>query len=366
MKAVKVTLREKKISDGRKSLYLDFYPAIPNADTGKETRREFLGLYILERPRTEVEKQTNKETKILAENIRAQRQLSIQSGNFGFFEQKKQNVDFLAFFRDCIEDRKGSNQSNWLSAYKYLEEFTEGQCKMTDITEDFLEEFKEFLLDQDLAINSCVSYYNKIAAAVKEAFHKKHLTQNPALRVKGIKPEDTQREFLTLEEVQLLVDTDCDPPSLKQAAVFAILTGLRWSDIQNLTWGQIQYTESSGYFIRFTQQKTKGKETLPIPDDAVKLLGEAKANDAMILPDMKYSAWNNLKLKQWIMQAGISKEITFHCFRHTFATLQLTLGTDIYTLKDLLGHKAIKNTQIYGKIVDQKKVDAANRIKLKM
>ena len=86
----------------------------------------------------------------------------------------------------------------------------------------------------------------------------------------------------------------------------------------------------------------------------------------MILPDMKYSAWNNLKLKQWIMQAGISKEITFHCFRHTFATLQLTLGTDIYTLKDLLGHKAIKNTQIYGKIIDQKKVDAANRIKLKM
>jgi Arm DNA-binding domain len=88
MKAVKVTLREKKISDGRKSLYLDFYPAIPNADTGRETRREFLGLYMLERTRTELEKQTNKETKMLAENIRAQRQLSIQSGNFGFFEQK--------------------------------------------------------------------------------------------------------------------------------------------------------------------------------------------------------------------------------------------------------------------------------------
>ncbi len=273
MKAVKVKLREKKISGNRKSLYLDFYPAIPNADTGRDTRREFLGLYIMERPKTEIEKQVNRETKTLADNIRAQRQLAIQAGNFGFFEQKKRGADFLAFFRACAEARNGSNKSNWDSAYKYLDDFTPGKCTMEDITETFLEDFKEFLLGQDLALNSCVAYYNKLTAAVKEAFQKRLLDENPTLRVKAIKTEDTQREFLTLEELQLLVEADCDPSVLKQAALFSALTGLRWSDIQALTWGQIQATEG-GHFIRFTQQKTKGNETLPISEQAVELLGE--------------------------------------------------------------------------------------------
>ncbi|WP_245593073.1 tyrosine-type recombinase/integrase [Crocinitomix catalasitica] len=77
---------------------------------------------------------------------------------------------------------------------------------------------------------------------------------------------------------------------------------------------------------------------------------------------MKYSAWHNLKLQQWVMKAGISKTITFHCARHTYATLQLTQGTDIYTVSKLLGHRELKTTQIYAQIIDQKKVDATNVI----
>ena len=72
-----------------------------------------------------------------------------------------------------------------------------------------------------------------------------------------------------------------------------------------------------------------------------------------------------LKLQQWVMKAGISKTITFHCPRHTYATLQLTLGTDIYTVSKLLGHKDLKTTQVYAKIIDEKKRwEAANRINL--
>jgi hypothetical protein len=68
--ATKVTLRQKKISKGRQSLYLDFYPAIPHPETGEPTRREFLGLYIFEKPKTPIDKQHNKETLQLAEQIR--------------------------------------------------------------------------------------------------------------------------------------------------------------------------------------------------------------------------------------------------------------------------------------------------------
>ena len=61
-------------------------------------------------------------------------------------------------------------------------------------------------------------------------------------------------------------------------------------------------------------------------------------------------------------QAGIKKDITFHCFRHSFATLQLTLGVDIYTVSKLLGHKSLKMTQIYARIIDKKKQSAAGQL----
>lgn len=362
MNAVKVALREKKITGGRKSLYLDFYPAIKHPETGKDTRREFLGLYIMDRPKTEIDKKTNKETKALGESIRSKRQLAIQANNFDFFDQKKYETDFLEFFSNCCEKRYGSNQSNWKSAYKYFYEFTEGSCKMSDVTDYFLEEFKEFLCGQDLAVNSCVSYFNKLRSAIKEAFAQRMLAENPLLRVKSIKPEESLREFLTFEELQQLVKIECDIPVLRQAAIFSSLTGMRWSDIENLTWGQIQYSKNNGYFIRFTQQKTQGMETMPIPDQAVQILGERKDAAAKVLPDMIYSAWYNLRLKQWIMKAGITKDISFHCFRHTYATLQLAMGTDIYTVSKMLGHKNLKTTQIYAKIVDTLKIRAASKI----
>jgi integrase len=119
-----------------------------------------------------------------------------------------------------------------------------------------------------------------------------------------------------------------------------------------------------GYYIRFRQQKTKGAETLPVSEQAFGLLGERKEPEERVFKGLKYSAWHNLKLQQWMMRAGISKTITFHCARHTYATLQLTAGTDIYTVSKLLGHRELKTTQIYAKIIDDKKKEAANKIKL--
>jgi site-specific recombinase XerD len=362
MKATKVSLREKSISGGRKSLYLDFYPAIRHPETGKDTRREFLGLYILERTRTELEKQTNKETKALAEAVRAQRQVSIQMNDFGFFESKKLDADFLEFFLQCGE---ATNKNQWRSSFNYLFEFTNGNCKMSDVTEGFVEEFREFLLGQGLSVNSCSSYFNQLKAATKEAFRKKFMTENPSARVPAIKPEDTYREFLTMEELQSLVDTPCDYSLLRSAAIFSCLTGLRWSDVTSLTWSQIQHTQKDGYFIRFTQQKTKGMETMPIADQAVEILGEPQDGNMKVI-DLKYSGWNNAQLKVWVAKAGIKKDISFHCFRHTFAVLQLAAGTDIYTLSKLLGHRSLKTTQIYAKLLDENKIKAVNRIKLNL
>ena len=188
------------------------------------------------------------------------------------------------------------------------------------------------------------------------------ISTNPAYRLKSIKLQDTQREFLTLEELQNLAKTPFEYEDLRRAALFSALTGLRYSDVEKLVWSEIQHSEEQGYFIRFKQKKTKGAETLPISEQAFSLLGERKEGNAKAFSRLEY--WQCAYLPGWTKNAGISRKITFHSFRHTFATLQITLGTDIYTVSKLLGHKNLQTTQIYAKIIDEKKREAVNKISL--
>ena len=372
---MKVSLRQKPIAKERLRLFLDFYPAILNPSTGKPTRREFLDLYLFEKPKNTIEREHNKETKLLAENIRAQRQIQIQSEDYGFLSRGKKQLDFLDYFKELTSKRKSSkgNHDNWLSTYNYLVAFAPAPLPISHITPIFCNDFKEFLLTNEepikegkskkiLSQNSAHSYFNKFKASVNKAFADGLMLENPIKRIDGIKQAETNREFLTQEELDLLVKTECDPPVLRRAALFAILTGLRWGDIMSLTWSQIQYSEKDHY-IRFLQKKTKGAETQPISETAVSLLGERGLDNQKVF-GLTYSAWLNSKLKLWVRDAGIRKKITFHCFRHTYATLQLNKGTDIYTVSKLLGHRDIKTTQIYTKIIDQKKRDSVDIIKI--
>ena len=176
---------------------------------------------------------------------------------------------------------------------------------------------------------------------------------------------DNESQLLqTIEELNKLVKTECANPLLKNAALFSALTGLRFSDIEKLVWGEIEFVEGQGYFIHFKQQKTKGVEVLPIAEQAFSLLGERQKATDNVFAGLQYSAYQNKHLLKWISKAGITKDITFHCFRHTYATLQLSKGTDIYTVSKMLGHRELKTTQIYAKIIDQTKRDAANKIVL--
>ncbi len=136
---------------------------------------------------------------------------------------------------------------------------------------------------------------------------------------------------------------------------------MRWSDIEKLKWSEVQKTEN-GYKIVFHQQKTKGLQYLDISEQAREYLGSEGMPQEKVFTNLKYNVLANNELLKWVQAAGIKKKITFHCARHTFATLQLTVGTDLYTLSKLLGHTDIKTTQIYGQIIDEKKREAVNRI----
>ena len=381
---IKVKLRQKKISKGRKILYLDFYPPIPHPETGEPTRREFLGLYIFEKPKTPFDKQHNTETLKIGESIRQKRENFLNKPEI-YSQYEKEQIRlkelgeqcFVEYFTKLANKRKASNHDNWVSTLNYLEAFTNGSLKFTDLNERILEDFKEYLLTTKsnrsnkttLSQNSAVSYFNKIKAALKQAYKDGILQTDLNAKIKPIKAAETRREYLTLEELNKLVKTPCNNPLLKRAALFSALTGLRFSDIQKMTWRELEYIDGQGYFLNFSQKKTKGVEVLPISEQAYGFTEGSKnpkdmPQDKPVFEGLKYSAYNNKHLFQWIGAAGITKDITFHSFRHTFATLQLFNGTDIYTVSKMLGHKDLKTTQIYAKIVDEAKRTAANKIKL--
>lgn len=363
----KVKLYEKKIKDGRRSLYLDFYPPIINPQTRKQTRREHLRLFIYERAKTETEKNHNKETRLLGENIRAQRQLDVQSGYYGFLTTRNNKRSVITFFEDFIESKKNtskSNYDNYLSVLKYLKAFAREDATFADADENFCLNFREFLTGaKTISNNTASSYFDKFKYIIRQAFEQNMLRENPARFVKSIKLEETQREFLTLGELQKLAATPFpEYDELRRASLFSALTGLRYSDIEKLTWFEIKQSAENGDYIRFTQKKTKDTETLPISEDARELLGEQGTSDGKVFPNLNYSQC--IYLPFWTKRAGIERKITFHSFRHTHACIQLSLGTDIYTVSKLLGHRNIQTTQIYAKIIDETKRQAVNKIKL--
>lgn len=371
----KVSLRRKPISRGRHTLYLDYYPPVPHPDTGKLTRREFLSLYIFDSPKEQLDKQHNKETLLLAEHIRAQRQLEVQAQQYGFLSKARQNTTLINYYKEQANKRLGTNFSNWQSSLHFLQQFFSEGVKLSELTVTLCNDYRDFLLlakrkrskseKQRIARNTALSYYSNFKATLRQAFKEDLLRHDLSAKIQSIKPSETKREFLTLEELQALYATDCDLPVLKGAAIFSALTGMRFSDIQQLTWRQIQHSQAEGYYIQFRQQKTQGVEVLPISEEAVLVLQERGEPNSIVFKDLEYSASTNSLLRDWVKAAGITKHITFHCFRHTFATLQLSHGTDIYTVSKLLGHRELKTTQIYARVIDSAKREAADRITLK-
>lgn len=365
-----ITLRQRQ-KNNKISLYLDKY-----MDGGREY--EYLNLYLLPEPEkgklTKEQKDENKKTLGLAEAIRSKRHLEVVNGEHGFRNKEKAKWSFLRYIEHLIVKRNtsDSNHANWTSMQKHLQSYIKNDITFKQITKEWVEGFKEHLkttvssTGRKLSQNSQLAYYSKFCAALKQAHKDGILQRNPAEEVEGVKPGDTERSFLTFEELQAMAKEECDYPELKKAFIFSALTGLRWSDIEKLLWVEIQHSKDLGYFIRFRQKKTKRAETLPISDQAFSILGERRQTQDKAFEYLKYSAWHNLKLQQWALRAGVVKHVTFHTARHSFATLQLTLGTDIYTVSKMLGHKHLKTTQVYAKVIDQKKQEAANKIKLEL
>jgi len=372
----KVKLRNKLISRGRRSLFLDIYPPIVDPNTHKKVRWDYLDLYLWDKCKTQDQKDYNKQTEALAETLRARRQIDIQNKNYGFRCTDELDKDFLEYFKGLSEKRLEGNKGGWDCALYYLKLFSNGEIRFRDLTTKYCNEFREFILKaprirsprRTIVQNSAQGYFNKFKAALRQAYKDGILKQDISLQLERIKDGDTQRNFLNIEEVNALIKTECGIPILKKAAIFSVMTGMRFSDIKKLVWGEIQKGEDEEgndvYSIHFTQKKTKGSQVLPLSQQAYEWIGKRGEDNDKIFDGLYYSAFINFHLKRWILDAGITKNITFHCCRHSAATLLLTNGVDIFTISKILGHRDIKTTMIYVKSLDADKRKAVNKIKL--
>ncbi|HFK5596958.1 MULTISPECIES: site-specific integrase [Weeksellaceae] len=404
----KVTVRLRK-AEFRKEwfIYLESYPVIVPGKEKAQRVREYLNRSVTtvdfdkKRPaRTKQDSvsykpkrddngiiicksENDRETMIYADSLRKLRQreydnieLYSELDAIKAEEKEKSQQDFVKYFDLLVTKRhKNSSESiqiNWYRSIKFLKDFGGEKITFSQINTKFCEKFKSYLLtakngnnnENTISQNTASTYFSVFKAALKEAFIDGYFTSDISAKVKSIPHKESRREYLTLEELNTLVETPCELDVLKRAALFSALTGLRHSDIQKLTWDEISI-ENEQAKINFTQKKTKGVEYMPISKQALQLCGEVGLPTDLIFKNLTNPAWISRPLKKWIESAGITKKITFHNFRHTFATLQLSSGTDIYTVSKMLGHTNVKTTQVYAKVVDEKKNKASQAIHLK-
>lgn len=343
-----VKLRKRALKNKKQSLYLDIY-------SNGQRHTEFLQLYLGN------DKNQNKEITRLAESIRAKREIELRSADYGFLPEHKSKIDFVDYMNKVANTKNKSNRNLFLCSLNYIRKFTKNGIRISAIDENWLKGFEEYLQGK-LSNTSIFDYMNTLRITLNTAVRERVILVSPFTYYKiKTKPEQSNRNFLTFEEISILNETKCKNENIRRAFLFACYTGLRISDIYNLKWSNIKKEH-----IEFRQKKTKNLHYLPLNDTAKNLLIEQRGNiydlENETVFDLPCLATMLRYIDTWVKLAGINKHITTHSGRHTFATLSITQGVDLYTVSKLLGHCRVEVTQVYAKIVDQKKIEAVNKL----
>lgn len=364
--ATKVRLRRKANTNGRETLYLEFYPPIRCKTTMKLVYKEYLGIYVYQNPQNEIQREYNHEMLYKAEGIQSMRIQSLINEKYGFLDKQRMKSDFLAYFKSIAWKK----HQKWQVCYRHFSNFMDGHCTFGEVTVDLVRRFGQYLLTTNqlkfekkkMKQNSAAGYFSTFRALLKIAYRDKMIRENINDFLDKIEYEDTKKEFMTLDELKQLANTPCEIPVLRKASIFACFTGLRLSDILQLEWEHIIPASDGGYCMRIRTEKTETEATLPISDEALEFCGER--GEGKVFKGLQRGMAQH-PLRRWIKKSGIQKHITFHCFRHTFAPLQIAMGTDIFTVSKMLTHKNVSTTQIYAELVNEKKRESANKISLR-
>ena len=370
-----IKIRYKELAGGGKSIFL----ALWNGGNDK-WEYEFLKLYLVPE-KTRADKEKNAATLGLANAIRSKRVYELQNNQHGFSNTGiRSNANVIDYVKTLAEKKRikaggGERTSamNYLSFARHIEVYSGAKTTFKQIDKKYCTGFIEYLKTAKnrnfksntttiINENTAFEYVQKLKAVINSAISDEIMSNNPFDKIKPEnlpKKHETEIPYLTIDEVKLLENTPFS--HIKQAFLFSCYTGLRFSDIQGLTWGQLQKDNDGETFIKYTQKKTKKQEYLPIHKKALSLIPDkmdVKDTDKVFcLPGGCYV---NVQLKEWAKLAGLKKRLTFHVARHTCATILLSLGAPIESISKVMGHSDIKTTQVYAKVVNKAQREAVN------
>jgi integrase len=359
-----VRIRFKKLANGSVSVYLAI-----NVN-GRRTY-DYLKLYLV--PETDqTAKLQNRQTMEAVYAIKAQRILQITNGAAGIkkdLRNKMRLVDWLKIYQDRQVNKGKRGAKRWVRTMIFVIEGYDGgkDATLADIDIQWLTDFMIYLMNDyvtykktKLTNGTVDNYLRCLKAAFNVAVEEGIMPTNPMLALdrSHLKGTTYEREFLSVEEVKKLIDTPCRRPDIKGAFLFSCFCGLRISDVRSLQWKHV-VTAGEKMYLKITQFKTRRPLSIPLSRQALRWMPErgGAGEDEYIFPPLSK---NMTVLDDWAKEAGINKHITFHVSRHTFATMELTMGADIYTTSKLLGHTSVATTQIYAKVINSKKEEAVS------
>lgn len=393
-------LEQNKLSDGRISLYLEYYlgreekPVLdedgnqvyyeegkmqgkPKFSVKHNRRKENLNLYLIEKPRTPADRQQNKETLELAIKIRVEREQEFKESMLGYRLKKDRTINFLDYFQSYIDGYTKKDLRMMQIAFSRFKDFLKEQYPLYEcnsnikpelITKDMMVLFVDYLQSRSVG-EGAKSIYQRFKKVIRYAIEHDVILKDPCKEVIcKVDDQMLRKDVLSLEEIQALINChyENENPMVRRAFIFCLYCGLRFCDVKDLTYKNVDY---SNKLLKFEQNKTKGHSSasgvvIPLNDGLLSIIGEPPADgnkDVLIFNLPSYESCCK-SVKRWVKRAGIDKHISWHCARHSFAVNILNNGANIKTVASLLGHSGLKHTEKYTRAVDKLKEEAINSL----
>ena len=342
-------IRFRKLPGDRLSIYLDtIYKGRRKTST--------LNLVIKKNPNTIEEKAERKKALAFALEVALKKDTELIRQERGLEEIVNENCDFFAYALQYIKDHKTRVDIRVdISAVNKLKEFL-GQDKLFfyELSENLFLKFYSYLKSKHKG-ETPFSYFKKIKRIITSAIRNKLLRNDPTQFIKVPKGKSEQKDVLTLNEITKLWNISCPHREVKYGFLFCCLTGLRYCDIVELKWTDIRSSR-----VNIIQKKTKNPVTIPLSPNALKILAQMDDETTLVFKLPSHTGCLKI-LKKWVLRAGISKHITWHCARHSLGTNLTIQGTDIVVTSEILGHKSLDQTARYVRVHEDLKIQAMEK-----
>ena len=378
-------LKEKILSDGQISLYLEYYLGYTQVYDEKKAKnvikhnrkKEFLSLYVWQAPRTPIERQQNKSTYELARKIRFEREQEFKENINGYRLKKDRNINFLDYFQAYNDNYTKKDYRMMVLTLNRFKDFlrdTEEYSKYTlfikpeQITKELVSNFVDYIQGRSKG-EGAMNIFQKFKKVIKYAVEHDVILKNPCTGIIcKVDKQGLRKDVLSMDEIQTLIKTHYQYESneIRRAFILCLYCGLRFCDVKDLTFESVDY---SNRLLKFEQNKTKGHSAasgvvIPLNEGLLNLIGEKPSGgnkESKIFNLPTYQSCNK-SLNRWVKHAGIDKHITWHCARHSFAVNILNNGANIKTVASLLGHSGLKHTEKYTRAIDSLKQEAINSL----